>query len=74
MSACKELIFWQMSRFLSRKKSGSQNSGQDKGPDSSQDYDQRKQFNCEERKAGTQIPLEKYRGILVDEAHFAFQR
>ena len=48
------------------KKSGSQNSGQDKGPDSSQDYDQRKQFNCE---AGTQIPLEKYRGILVDEAH-----
>nr|WP_245193896.1 DNA/RNA helicase domain-containing protein [Anaerobutyricum soehngenii] len=51
------------------KKSGSQNSGQDKGPDSSQDYDQRKQFNCEERKAGTQIPLEKYRGILVDEAH-----
>lgn len=33
------------------KKSGSQNSGQDKGPDSSQDYDQRKQFNCEERKS-----------------------
>ena len=51
------------------KKSGSQNSGQDKGPDSSRDYEQRKQFNCEERKAGTQIPLEKYRGILVDEAH-----
>lgn len=51
------------------KKSGSQNSGQDKGPDSSRDYDQKKQFNYEERKAGTQIPLEKYRGILVDEAH-----
>ena len=51
------------------KKSGSQNSGQDKGPDSSRDYEQRKQFNCEEKKAGTQIPLEKYRGILVDEAH-----
>ena len=47
------------------KKSGSQNSGQD----SSRDYDQKKQFNCEEREAGTQIPLEKYRGILVDEAH-----
>lgn len=43
------------------KKSGSQ--------DSSRDYEQRKQFNCEERKAGTQIPFEKYRGILVDEAH-----
>ena len=52
-----------------KKKSGSQNSGQYKGPDSSRDYEQRKQFNCEERKAGTQIPLEKYRGILVDEAH-----
>ena len=51
------------------KKSGSQNSGQDKGPDGSQDYDQRKQFNCEERKVETQIPFEKYRGILVDEAH-----
>lgn len=55
------------------KKSGSQNSGQDKGPDSSQDYDQRKQFNCEERKAGTQIPLEKYRGILVD-GHICFPK
>ena len=54
------------------KKSGSQNSGQDKGPDSSRDYDQKKQFNYEERKAGTQIPLEKYRGILVDEAHLLF--
>lgn len=27
------------------------------------------QIRIEERKAGTQIPLEKYRGILVDEAH-----
>ena len=51
------------------KKSGRQNSGQDKGQDSSRDYEQKKQFNCEERKVGTQIPLEKYRGILVDEAH-----
>lgn len=69
MNAYKELIFWQMSRFASREKVAVQNSGQDKGPDSSRDYDQKKQFNYEERKAGTQIPLEKYRGILVDEAH-----
>lgn len=27
------------------------------------------QIRIEERRAGTQIPLEKYRGILVDEAH-----
>ena len=27
------------------------------------------QIRIEERKAGTQIPIEKYRGILVDEAH-----
>lgn len=27
------------------------------------------QIRIEERKAGTQIPFEKYRGILVDEAH-----
>ena len=62
MNAYKELIFWQMSRSSHRgRKVAVRIAGYDSDLDSSRDYDQKKQFNYEERKAEQR--LKKYRGF-----------